>query len=259
MVRLYRNRLSLLALVASAAALAACGSVSHTGDPSATSGPASPASAAPSTTTDRHAHLKPGAHRAVGRTADGWHITLIDTDTYQLTRKPDGTRSSSAEMSAGAAFRRETLATAARYATTELATAAGYRQVIGDGYHWVNPSYLDDTHHADPAFPESLVFYDLGDGRQTLIGAMFLEPETSRGREIAGPVAPWHYHEYRTAKCVVASGFPVAEVDAAGSCAQGVRATRSPEMLHVWFVNPDGPFSAGIYIPQLDEYRRATA
>lgn len=246
-------------LVIATAVLAACGSTSHTANPLSTSVPASPAGGATSTSDQRHAHLKPGTHRAVGRAADGWFITLIDTDTYQVTRKPDGTRPSSTETNAGAAFRRETLATAAKYATTELATAAGYRQVIGDGYHWVNPSYLDDAHHADPAFPESLVFYDLGDRRQTLIGAMFLEPETSRGREVAGPVAPWHYHEYRTAKCVVASGFPVAEVDAAGSCAQGVRATRSPEMLHVWIVNPDGPFSAGIYIPQLDEYRRATA
>ena len=146
----------------------------------------------------------------------------------------------------------------ARYSSPALATAAGYRQVVGDAYHWVNPSYLTDAHHADPRFPESLIFYDLGDQKPTLIGAMFLEPGTAHGRDIAGPIAAWHYHQYRKAKCVVASGFPVADVSATGTCTDAVRAERSPEMLHVWIVNPDGPFSVGIYIPKLDEFQRST-
>ena len=197
--------------------------------------------------------------KAAGRTADGRYLTLIDTATFAVTRSPDGTRATAQESAAARAFERSTLRTVAKYADPTAATAAGYVPVRGDAYHWVNPAFMTDDHVADPLVPESLIYYDLGDHKLSIVGAMYLVSNEDHGLDIAGPITAWHFHRYEQALCVVASGFPVGDVDADGHCDQGKAASRSPEMLHVWVANPDGPFSDEVAMPDRAAYQRAFA
>jgi hypothetical protein len=69
----------------------------------------------------------------------------------------------------------------------------------------------------------------------------------------------WHYHEYEPTLCVASSGFPLTVADG-DRCTQGKPADRSPEMLHVWFVHPEGRFGTEIVLPTaeaLDAAQRA--
>jgi uncharacterized membrane protein len=60
----------------------------------------------------------------------------------------------------------------------------------------------------------------------------------------AGALAEWHYHNYNDVRCAIKGLWTVAKADDNGQCAEGIPVTRTPEMLHVWFIDhPLGRFT----------------
>lgn len=194
-----------------------------------------------------------------GRTADGRRLTLVQTGTVLVTEAPFGAQPSAAQRRAADELAAATIASAvARYPSLDAALADGFVHLDGDPVHYVAPARLVDAHHADPEHPEALMWLTPEPGAApVLLGAMFLEPVPTHGRQIGGPLTAWHYHEYAPEPyCVVLSGFPVGEPDSAGRCAHGELADRSPEMLHVWIRHPDGPFGIDVLTPEGSELTR---
>ena len=145
-----------------------------------------------------------------------------------------------------------TLTELQRFADPAAAVAAGYSS-IGDAgtgsEHFINGSLIEDDDLLDPAAPESLV-YDVVDGQRTLAGAMFIasarpadDPSLT---EWAGPLMTWHKHD-NLCWSIGDDGEAkvVGIIDAAGNCANGVRAGGENPMVHVWVKpHPCGPFAA---------------
>ncbi len=241
----------------------ACGS----GDepPRSIAGPTSTADAensdsatAASTTPVSHDHFPnyefTGPEPA-GTTEDGRFLTLVNTGAYLVTTEPYGTEPTAAQRTAAIDFGAEVIGTIReRYDDVDDALAEGFVHLPGDAMHYVSAERIIDDHHADPAEPESLMYHPDANGELVLLGAMFLEPEPTHGREVGGPATPWHYHVYEPdPRCVVASGFPVGEPDVAGDCVEGVIADRSPEMLHVWIWNPVSTFDGEVLTPTAEQ------
>lgn len=245
--------------------LAACGRASDDASPAArtaaTTSVATNTTAAPTTRSIPAGHDHFGSEpfterRDAGRSADGRFLTLVQTNTFLVTEQSVATLPNTAQLVAADDFATATLSAIERFADVEVALAAGYVHLDGDPMHYVNPALLADDGHADPERPEALMYHDAGGG-PVLLGAMFLEAGTAHGRQVGGPATPWHYHEYAPDPyCVVLSGFPVGEPDAAGRCAEGEIADRSPEMLHVWIHNPAGTFDGEVYTPTAEELAR---
>lgn len=126
-----------------------------------------------------------------------------------------------------------------------------------DRLHYRNDAYVLDDIQLDPERPEYLMYYPDPDperkGEYALTGFMFLAegPET-RGHQFAGPLAIWHYHVYTQARCWERNMLSMGPVDEWGKCAgNGVPRHRSPEMVHVWFIDhPRGHFSSGMTLPR---------
>lgn len=125
----------------------------------------------------------------------------------------------------------------------ERASAAGFALLPGlDHLHFGKKEFLADGRVLDPERPEFLMFYDTPEGKR-LTGVMFLEatPE-GHGPQVGGPLTVWHYHTWPP-QCQV-DGTSIAPPREDGTCERGVLSPRSPEMLHVWFVeHPEGPFA----------------
>jgi hypothetical protein len=179
-------------------------------------------------------------HLPLGRAGDGRFLTEGDAGARIVSHDPDGSVATRAQRAAARRFVAATRAAAGRFPTATEAERAGYRRI--DRFHWVKASLLDDHRVADPDAIESLIYTDV-DGTRTLTGAMYIAPGTTHGPQLGGPLTTWHFHRYEPRLCTVAGSFPVGPVAAGGTCARGVPATRSPEMLHVWFDDRDDPFS----------------
>jgi hypothetical protein len=133
--------------------------------------------------------------------------------------------------------------------------ADGFLTPANDRLHYRNDEYVLDGIQLDPERPEYLMYYPDPEHEDTfaLTGFMFLAdgPET-RGRQFAGPLAIWHYHVYTQPRCWQRELLSMGPVDQWGRCAgDGVPRHRSPEMVHVWFIDhPRGPFSSGMTLPR---------
>lgn len=119
---------------------------------------------------------------------------------------------------------------------------AGYRLMEGDRRHYVNEAYLFDDAVLDCTRPEFLMYYGTPRGK-LLAGVMFYAPAADRrGPQIGGPLTLWHYHIWFRPKCL-RDGLLITGEGRSG-CRDGKASHRSPEMLHVWFVDhPQGPFA----------------
>jgi len=70
------------------------------------------------------------------------------------------------------------------------------------------------------------------------------------GPKLGGPGAEWHYHPYDDVRCAIKGLWTVSKADANGQCAEGIPVTRTPEMLHVWFIDhPLGRFTEMKIVP----------
>ncbi len=189
------------------------------------------------------------------RTSPPTPTTIPGPRPYDPTKPIDlsGTPGVTPEEQARAeALVRSTLRDLPKYADPAVAYAAGYRS-IGDGItgdeHYVNWSYLDDGHILDSRYPESLV-YEVRNGRQTLVAAMYMMPLGTRftgAPDVGGALTQWHVH---TNLCLVDNpNDPLQKLVSGlvafdGTCPAGSTKAGSSPMLHVWIVaNPCGPFA----------------
>ena len=136
-----------------------------------------------------------------------------------------------------------------QWADPATAEAAGYHS-IGDevtGFeHFINWSYLDDSHVLDPDHPESIVYSVRGTVR-TLVSAMYMLPPGSTldtVPDIGGALTQWHIHDNL---CFTAGSAPqvVGLTNSAGKCDLPTVPLQPVPMIHVWIVpSACGPFSA---------------
>ena len=98
--------------------------------------------------------------------------------------------------------------------------------------------------------PEFLMYYDTPEGKG-LAGLMFyVNKPRDWGPQIGGPLPLWHYHVWAPIQCLRGEMLLVGTADEQGRCEQGLPMQRSPEMLHVWFIDrPKGPFTSSMYLP----------
>jgi len=208
--------------------LAACGTSAH---PQSAPPPApTTTTAAPTTTT-----------------------TLEKPKPYDPTKPIDlgGTPGvTAAEQKRAETLLRATIADLPKYADPKAAYAAGYRS-IGDALtgdeHYVKWSYVDDGHILDPTRPESIV-YEMRDGKQTAVAAMYMMPFGSKFTQtpdVGGPLTQWHVH---SSLCLtddpnqkVLAGFTFGT----NPCPAHTTKAGNTPMLHVWTIpNRCGPFAA---------------
>ncbi|MFB6345152.1 MAG: WG repeat-containing protein [bacterium] len=109
--------------------------------------------------------------------------------------------------------------------------------------HHVNDTFMADGNILDPDRPENLMFYQTGDGKK-LVGMMYvMNSNYAEGPQVGGPLTIWHYHNLETTYCRKYGQLPVGPA-IEGNCRVGKPSKRSPEMIHVWFVDhPQGPFA----------------
>ena len=173
-----------------------------------------------------------------------------DADIYEVSnRDPNTTVSDQAR----------TFADNFRSAVMEAAYSNGWDDVskaTSDGYsngppfdflHYVNFENTRDTDVLNPQKPEFLMYYPTSSG-QVLAGAMFLtEKLYDQGPQPGGADMIWHYHTSDQAFCF--RNNVMVEFEDDDSC-NGIISRRSPEMLHVWFVeHPQGYYSTEMCLP----------
>ena len=129
----------------------------------------------------------------------------------------------------------------------EQGLADGYRLMVGDRRHYVNEEYLFDGAALDCERPEFLMYYGTPRGK-LLVGLMFYaNGPDQRGPQTGGPLTRWHYHIWFRSKCL--RGGLLLTGEGKNGCADGDPSHRSPEMLHVWFLDhPDGPFATAMWL-----------
>lgn len=125
----------------------------------------------------------------------------------------------------------------------------GYRLLFGDKRHYVKPAFVFDNAMLDCDRPEFLMYYDTPRGKG-LAGLMFYaDTATGWGAQVAGPLTIWHYHVWAPTQCLRRQLLLVGTADENGRCASGVPMHRSPEMVHVWFIDrPKGPFASSMHL-----------
>ncbi len=125
-----------------------------------------------------------------------------------------------------------------------------------DRVHFANYSYIFDDKSLDPQAPEYLMFYPTGKGQHLLVGVMFIQQDIgTHGEQIGGANTVWHFHDYGEGVCtpmIVPDAILLKNGVLQGHCAKGeILLKRSPEMLHVWFVDhPEGRFATSMSIDQ---------
>lgn len=136
----------------------------------------------------------------------------------------------------------------------EKATADGFKLTWEDRAHYYNAAFLFDDQTLDPDRPEFLMYFDTARGK-LLVGYMFFTRSIEeRGPQPGGSLTAWHYHPWDgDARCAINGLLPVSKPDRNGECARGIRVTRSPEMMHVWFVDhPLGPYAHAMVFPSAE-------
>lgn len=209
-----------------------------------------PRSAAPPPGLPNHRHTTPGTRTDLGpgrphRAPDGRWVTRINPELYAVSAYPPGARATAGQREAAVGLIAATGRTLARYAQVAVARAEGFVPV--DDTHWVSHRNVADGRILDPDRPESLVYLPEGggpEGRDPLLaGAMYVLTDRRPGPQVGGPLTVWHFHRFSKVVCFVDGAFPTGFADRAGRCRRGVPSRTSPEMLHVWLANPDGPFA----------------
>ncbi len=132
----------------------------------------------------------------------------------------------------------------------DKALAQGFQVDRVNGSHFPNLKNMFDDVILDPDRPEWLIFNDSPDGK-VLTGFMFFTRKLEEvGPTPGGALTQWHYHPFPVPRCAIQGIWTVARTDDQGRCAEGEPVSRTPEMLHVWFVDhPLGRFTEMQFIP----------
>ena len=131
----------------------------------------------------------------------------------------------------------------------ERGLADGFHLMHGDRRHYYNERYVFDDVVLDPDRPEFLMYYGTPSG-QKLAGMMFYTRRPDeRGEQFGGPLTVWHYHVWSSPNCLVDGLLSVGTADEHGRCERGEPRSRTPEMIHVWFLDhPEGPFATSMWL-----------
>ncbi len=150
------------------------------------------------------------------------------------------------EVAAAQALADATKAATSRFTRLEDAIAAGYVLPVGakgTDVHIENPQFKQDGRDLDPERPETLV-YAIEGGRATLLGVVYVIGRAGvAAPQPGGPITRWHAHNI----CLTAlpPGFGI--VTPFGSCPALSLNVTTPEMMHVWVVDPPGgAFAEGL-------------
>jgi len=167
-------------------------------------------------------------------------------EMYELTRYPNAEQPTPEQRVRADELVQKCLESAKRHGwfNFEKAKKDGFTLMYSDGTHYVNEAYVLDDRILDPDRPEFLLFYNTLAGKR-LAAFMFLtRAPDERGPQIGGPLTVWHRHVWSKPKCLLHKLFVIGDPGPDGHCRAGELAQRSPEMLHVWFVeHPQGPFA----------------
>ncbi len=125
----------------------------------------------------------------------------------------------------------------------KTAVKDGFQRQWNDENHYYKWEYVTDDRVLDPEYPEYLMFYETDEG-QVLAGFMFVTGEQmEQGPQPGGPLTVWHYHLASHPHCFRGGLIPLGHPEG-GQCMEGVLSTRTPEMVHVWFIeHPEGRFA----------------
>jgi hypothetical protein len=172
--------------------------------------------------------------------------------TLEVTRLPDQAKPTPEQQHAADELARRTLKAAKEQGWFEFEQAGkdGFQLIHADPIHHGKMDYILDDRVLDPERPEFLLYYDTANGKK-LAGVMYLvSSPDERGPQIGGPLTVWHYHAWQRPKCLLNRMVVVTEPSDDGSCLVGESSFRSPEMIHVWFLDhPYGPFSTKMSLP----------
>lgn len=172
--------------------------------------------------------------------------------TLEITRYPDQRNPTPEQQQAADELVRRTLEAAKQHGWFDFEKAGkdGYQIMHADPIHHGKMDYILDDHLLDPERPEFLLYYDTAKGKK-LAGVMYLVSRPDeRGPQIGGPATIWHFHVWQHSKCLLNGMVVVTEPEEDGSCMVGESSFRSPEMIHVWFLDhPLGPFSTKMSLP----------
>jgi len=174
---------------------------------------------------------------------------------WEVTRTPAATEPTAEERQRADDLVARSRAAAERHGWLDFKNAvdAGYELIFADHQHYVHRDYLLDDRVLDPDRPEFVMYYETPRGPK-LAGFMYMvDRPDARGPQIGGPLTLWHYHVWPQPVCLFERRYPIGLPDAAGQCAAGAPGGKSPEMMHVWFVeHPEGPFSTSMHLsPEL--------
>lgn len=216
-------------------------------------------------------YIKPasaGAHAWVS--SDNLTIENYRHATYEVTRYPNADINESHLEGAWHLYN-ESYEAAQRndWFNAEAAKKDGYVD-MGRGNHWpnlYNEEILSRANKLNPTAPANLIYYtnQSNDSQEVLVGMMFEKALGSNqsGKQIGGPITEWHYHPQRYEKYhqllqryIENESIPTnySNVFQYHAWNKSLKAyqdhrQRTPEMLHVWFVeHPGGPFGTGMHI-----------
>lgn len=135
-----------------------------------------------------------------------------------------------------------------------------YKNALEDGFvpntrtgsHLHNENHIRNGKPLVPSQPEYLVYNRNEEDEITLSGFMYLmTPPSEHGPDLAGSLANWHFHVYEDGRCFKDGLILLPDVNRKDKCSEGEWLQRSPEMLHVWFVDhPDGTFATRMNVPE---------
>lgn len=128
----------------------------------------------------------------------------------------------------------------------------GYINWDWDPQHYPHKNHIVENGSLNPEEPEFLMYYDKPESNQTVLaGIMYLKSSPNReGSQIGGPITMWHYHLYSPPYCW--DGWePLSRAEDkedGWQCPKGTsKLKKSPEMLHVWFIDhPQSQFSTNM-------------
>ena len=117
----------------------------------------------------------------------------MDIDTATTAQKAEATQ-----------LQGETMAVARqRFPTFAAAQAAGYefaprpyaKQKELDFWHLTNKGAMKDKRDLDPTAPESLMYWNSGDGPPKLMATVYRMPTRAANPGLGGPIIQWHLHK----------------------------------------------------------------
>ncbi|MBV1849716.1 hypothetical protein [Catellatospora tritici] len=195
---------------------------------------------------------------AVGHSHAHGHEHLLRAQAGVIMRQLIGDHHpSAAQADAAAHLAADTRQSVRRFAKLSDALAAGYQLPItgktGPDVHMDNPAFKSDGAVLDPRRPETLVF-TIEDGKATLLGVVYvIERAGVAGPEPGGPVTRWHAHNL----CISLAPPGIGVVTPYGGCPTLSVALTTPEMMHVWVVDPPGgAFAEGVDAKWARDYHR---